>query len=61
MKSLTPEHPIAVDKSTRVTLAEFTRLRLLSKQDHYPATALAPEPQKNVVTRVVAAMSKART
>jgi len=60
MKFVPPERPV-IDKprSTRFTLAEFTKLQLLSKTDDHPSSTFAPEP-KNVATRVAAAMSKAR-
>jgi hypothetical protein len=61
MKFVPPERPV-IDKprSTRFTLAEFTKLQLLGKTDDHPCSTFAPEPEKNVATRVAAAMWKAR-
>ena len=64
MKFVTPERPIITTKrrSLRVTLAEFTRLHLLDTDEHLTAqsSTLLPDPDKNVATRVAAAMFKAR-
>jgi hypothetical protein len=59
MKFIPPERPV-IDKPTRVTLVEFTKLQLLSKADDHPSSSFAPEPEKNVATHVAAAMWKAR-
>jgi hypothetical protein len=62
MKFVPSERSIGIDKPrpTRVTLAEFTKLQLLSTTDDHPSSTFAPNPEKNVAMRVAAAMSKAR-
>jgi hypothetical protein len=47
MKFVPPERPV-IDKprSTRFTLAEFTKLQLLGMTDDHPSSTFAPEPEK---------------